>query len=173
MHLTLVDGERDALEDLLAFDAGSQVSELKISQPYLLPSLTSYVQSGAASPIQVDRVTSAPSSRWYISCSFWQGKPVRAATSWIGQLQWRIASPPCGSSTTSAMWPCSVASLASSRTRASKSSPAKRGPYSASRRAARRSKKRFSCSSERNSTRSPASWRWPSGKWSPAAAVSL
>ncbi len=62
MHLALVDGERDALEDLLAVDAGAQVSDLEISQLSYF-SFTSYVQSGAASAIHVDRVTEAPRRR--------------------------------------------------------------------------------------------------------------
>ena len=47
--------------------------------------------------LYVDLSTDAPSRRSYICCSFWHGSAVRAATSWIGQLQWRIASPPSGS----------------------------------------------------------------------------
>ena len=42
---------------------------------------------GMGPAIHVDRVTCAPRRRSYIWCSFTHGSPVRAATSWIGQLQ--------------------------------------------------------------------------------------
>src|ERR1700736_2515351 len=64
-------------------------SRISKSATLYLFSFTSYVQSGAASAIQVDLETGTPRRRSYICCSFWHGSPVRAATSWIGQLQWR------------------------------------------------------------------------------------
>src|SRR6202049_2432469 len=52
MHLALVDGERDALEDLFAFDAGPQVSNLEISQLSSTPFLdfVSAIWRGLAHP---------------------------------------------------------------------------------------------------------------------------
>src|ERR1700720_1685554 len=52
MHLALVDGERYALQDLFAFDAGPQVSNLEISQLSSTPFLdfVSAIWRGLAHP---------------------------------------------------------------------------------------------------------------------------
>src|ERR1700680_1827686 len=58
MHLALVDGERDALEDLFAFDAGPQVSNLEISQLSSTPFLdfVSAIWRGLAHPCRPDHI---------------------------------------------------------------------------------------------------------------------